>query len=116
MGRLAGIAVLVGMIMSVTGSFLGNNNLKVSGYLMLLIIATLAGYRYLKFSATTPVSEIAGTCIDLKRLPTHYVLSFRTGSGIYSGQAALKVGSNISKGDSVTLKIKGPVILEINKK
>lgn len=116
MGKLAGIAVLTGMIISVTGSFLGNDQLKISGYLILLIIATLAGYRYLKFYGTTPVNEIAGTCIDMKRLSTHYVLSFRTGSGIYSGQANLKVGSNISKGDRVSLKIKGPVILEINKK
>ncbi len=116
MGKLAGIAVLTGMIISVTGSFLGNDQLKISGYLILLVIATLAGYRYLRFSTTTPVSEIAGTCVDMKRLSTHYVLSFRTGSGIYSGQANLKVGSNINKGDRVSLKIKGPVILEINKK
>lgn len=116
MGKLAGIMVLAGMVMSVSGSFLGNDNLRISGYLILLIIATLAGYRYLRFYATTPVSEIAGTCIELKRLPTHYVISFRTGTGIYSGQASLKIGGTVNKGDRVSLKIKGPVILEINKK
>lgn len=115
MGRIAGIMVLAGMIISVAGSVLENDNLKLSGYLIVLIIATLAGYRYLKFSVTTPVREIAGTCIELKRLPTHYVFSFRTGSGIYAGQASLKEGANVHKGDRVRLKIKGPVILEIKK-
>ncbi|NLI14340.1 hypothetical protein [Pelotomaculum propionicicum] len=115
MGKLAGIAVLAGMIISVTGSFLGNENLKISGYLILLVIATLAGYRFLRFSATTPVIEITGTCIDLKKLPTHYTLSLRTGVGIYSGQANLKVAGDINKGDKLSLKVKGPVILEAKK-
>ncbi len=115
MGKLAGIAVIAGMIISVTGSFLGNENLKFSGYLILLIIATLAGYHFLRFSASTPVNEITGTCVDIKKLSTHYIMSLRTGAGIYSGQANLKVAGNINKGDKVSLKVKGPVILEAKK-
>jgi hypothetical protein len=113
--KLTGIAVLTGLIVSVTGSVLENENMKLAGIIILLMIATLAGYRFLKFSALTPTSNITGTCIGLKRLSTYYELSFRTGAGVYSGQASLKLGNELKIGDRVSLLIKGPVILEINK-
>ncbi len=113
--KLAGIAVLAGLVISVTGTILENENMKLAGILTLLVIASLAGYRFLKFSVFTPTSNITGTCIGLKRLPTYYELTFRTGTGVYSGQAALKIGNGLKIGDRVNLLIKGPVILEIRK-
>jgi hypothetical protein len=113
--KLTGIAVLSGLIISVTGSILENENMKLAGIIILLVIATLAGYRFFKFSALTPTSNITGTCIGLKRLSTYYELSFRTGAGVYSGQASLKLGNGLKIGDRVSLLIKGPVILEITK-
>lgn len=114
--RLTGIAVLAGLVISVTGSILENENLKLSGIILLLVIATLAGYRFLKFSALTPTRTIYGTCIGLKRLSTYYEFSFRTSTGVYNGQASLKIGNDLKIGDRVELVIKGPVILEIRKK
>lgn len=112
--KLTGIAVLAGLVISVTGSILENENMKLTGIIMLLVIATLAGYRFLKFSALTPTSNISGTCIGIKRLSTYYALSFRTGSGVYYGQAGLKIGNDLKIGDRVSLVIKGPIILEIH--
>lgn len=113
--RITGIAVLAGLVISVTGTILENENMKLAGIVTLLVIATLAGYRFLKFSVFTPTSNINGTCIGLKRLPTYYELTFRTGTGVYSGQASLKTGNGLKIGDRVNLLIKGPVILEIRK-
>lgn len=113
--RITGIAVLAGLVISVTGTILENENMKLAGIVILLVIATLAGYRFLKFSVFTPTSNITGTCIGLKRLPTYYELTFRTGTGVYSGQASLKTGDGLKIGDRVNLLIKGPVILEIRK-
>ncbi len=113
--KITGVAVLAGLVISVTGSILVNENMKLAGILMLLVIATLAGYRFLKFSVLTPTSDIIGTCIGLKRFPTYYELSFRTNTGVYSGQARPKIGGGVKIGDRVKLVVKGPVILEINK-
>ena len=113
--KLTGIAVLAGLVISVTGSILENESIKLAGIVILLVIATLAGYRFLKFSLLTPTSNITGTCIGLKRLPTYYELSFRTVTGVYTGQAGLKAGAEVKMGDRVKLLIKGPVILEIHK-
>lgn len=113
--KMTGLAVLTGLIISVTGSILNNKSMETAGIVILLVIATLAGYRFLKFSVLTPTSDIVGTCIGLKRLPTYYELSFRTGTGVYSGQASLKTGSDLKVGDRVKLVVKGPVILEIHK-
>lgn len=113
--KLTGIAVLAGLVISVTGSILENENMKMAGIVMLLVIATLAGYRFLKFSVLTPTSNIIGTCIGLKRFPTYYELSFRTSTGVYNGQASPQIGSELKIGDRVKLVIKGPVILEIYK-
>lgn len=113
--KMAGVGVLAGLVISVIGSVLENENMKLAGIVTLLAIATLAGYRFLKFSVFTPTSNITGTCIGLKRLPTYYELSFRTTTGVYNGQAGLKTGSEIKIGDRVRLLIKGPVILEIHK-
>ena len=113
--KITGIAVLAGLAISVTGSILVNENMKLAGIVILLVIATLAGYRFLKFSALTPTSNIIGTCIGLKRYSTYYELSFRTSTGVYNGQARLQIGSEHKIGDRVKLVIKGPVILEIHK-
>jgi hypothetical protein len=113
--RLAGTAVLAGLVISVIGSILDNENMKLTGVVILLVIATLASYRFFKFSILTPTSNIVGTCVGLKRLSTYYDLSFRTGAGIYSGQASLKIGNDLKIGDRVSLVIKGAVILEIHK-
>ncbi|MDD4335215.1 MAG: hypothetical protein PHY77_06370 [Desulfotomaculaceae bacterium] len=113
--KVTGLAVLAGLVISVTGSILVNENMKLAGIVMLLVIATLAGYRLLKFSVLTPTSNIIGTCIGLKRFPTYYELSFRTNAGIYNGQARPQICSELKIGDRVKLVIKGPVILEIYK-
>ncbi|NQS75007.1 MAG: hypothetical protein HQP61_00995 [Peptococcaceae bacterium] len=113
--KMAGLAVLAGLIITVAGSITVNEDLRLTGIVILLVIATVAGYRLLKFSLLTPTSNIIGTCIGLKRGPTYYELSFRTPSGIYNGQARLQIGRDIQIGDRVKLVIKGPVILEIHK-
>jgi hypothetical protein len=69
----------------------------------------------LKFQLTTPSTDFVGICIERKRLSSYYVLSFRTGGEIYSGRASLKMGEGVKIGERVRLKVKGPVILEIDK-
>ena len=113
--RIGGIAVLAGLIISVAGSVIENQDLKITGVLILLITATVAGYRFLKFQLTTPSTDFVGICIVRKRLSSYYVLSFRTGGEIYSGRASLKMGEGVKIGERVRLKVKGPVILEIDK-
>jgi hypothetical protein len=113
--RVGGIAVLAGLIISVAGSVIENQDLKITGVLILLITATVAGYRFLKFQLTTPSTDFVGICIERKRLSSYYVLSFRTGGEIYSGRASLKMGEGVKIGERVRLKVKGPVILEIDK-
>ncbi|HHU85278.1 MAG TPA: hypothetical protein GXZ25_00505 [Peptococcaceae bacterium] len=113
--RIGGIAVLAGLIISVAGSVIENQDLKITGVLILLITATVAGYRFLKFQLTTPSTDFVGICIERKRLSSYYVLSFRTGGEIYSGRASLKMGEGVKIGERVRLKVKGPVILEIDK-
>jgi hypothetical protein len=113
--RLAGISVLAGLVISFIGSILDNESMKLTGIIILLVIATLASYRFLKFTVLTPTSNITGTCVGIKRLSTHYDLSFRTGTGLYSGQANLKIGNDLKIGDKASLVVKGPVILEIHK-
>lgn len=114
--KITGLAVLAGLILSVAGSVLGYENIKVTGNLLLLIIATVAGYRFLKFYAMNPTREFTGTCIEQKRFPSHYILSFRTGSiGLYSGRAGLELGDKIKMGETARVKVKGQVILEIDK-
>ena len=113
--KLAGIAVLAGLVISFTGSILENENMKLTGFVILLVIATLAAYRFFKFSLLTPTTKISGTCIGIKRQLTYYELSFRTGAGVYNGQANLKIVNDLRIGDKVSLVIKGPVIMEIHK-
>ena len=113
--RIGGIAVLAGLIISVAGSVIENQDLKITGVLILLITATVAGYRFLKFQLTTPSTDFVGICIERKRLSSYYVLSFITGGEIYSGRASLKMGEGVKIGERVRLKVKGPVILEIDK-
>jgi hypothetical protein len=113
--RLTGILVLAGLVISFIGSILDHEGMKLTGIIILLVIATLASYRFLKFTVLTPTSNINGTCVGVKRLSTHYDLSFRTGTGLYTGQADLKIGNDLKIGDRASLVIKGPVILEIHK-
>ncbi|MDD2554599.1 MAG: hypothetical protein PHP51_08515 [Desulfotomaculaceae bacterium] len=113
--KLTWIAVLAGMVISVAGSILVNENMKLAGIVILLVIATLAGYRFFKLSVLTPTSNIIGTCIGLKRYPTYYDLSFQTSAGVYNGQARPQICNELKIGDRVKLVIKGPVILELNK-
>lgn len=114
--RMAGIVVLAGLILSVAGAVMENQDLKTTGVLILLITATIAGYRFLKFQLTTPTSDFVGICIERKRLSSHYILSFRTGGvEIYSGRASLKMGEGVKTGERVRLKVKGPAILEITR-
>ncbi len=113
--RIAGVVVLLGLVLSVVGAILGNENIKTTGVLVLLITATVAGYRFLKFYVSHPTQELVGICTDQKRLSSHYVLTFRTGAGIYSGQANLKLGAAIRVGEKARLKVKGHIITEIGK-
>ena len=114
--RVAGVAVLAGLILSVVGSVIEHSDLKTSGVLILLITATIFGYRFLKFHVTTPISDFEGICIERKHLSSYYILSFRTGGAeIYSGRASLKMGKQVKMGERVKLKVKGPAILEISK-
>jgi len=113
--RIGSIAVLAGLIISVVGSVIENQDLKTTGVLILLITATVAGYRFIKFHLTTPTSDFEGICIERKRLPTYYALSFRTGGEIYSGRASLRTGEGVKIGEKVRLKVKGPAILEITR-
>jgi len=113
--RIGGIAVLAGLIISVVGSVIENPDLKITGVLILLITATVAGYRFLKFHLTTPSIDLVGICIERKRLSSYYVISFRTGGEIYSGRASLKMGERVKIGEKVRLKVKGPAILEITR-
>lgn len=114
--KIAGFVVLTGLILSVAGALIGHENIKITGNLILLITATIAGYRFLKFYAITPTSEFVGTCIEQKRFSSHYILSFRAGgAGMYSGRAGLKLGEKIKMGERARIKMKGPVILEITK-
>jgi hypothetical protein len=113
--KLAGIAVLAGLVISLTGSVLDNESIKLAGIIILLVIATLAAYRFFKFTLLTPTTKISGTCIGIKRQLTYYELSFRTGTGVYNGHASLKIINDLKIGDRVSLVIKGPVIQEIVK-
>lgn len=114
--KIAGVAVLTGLLLSVVGAVMGYEDIKTAGNLMLLIIATVAGYRYLKFYATTPTGEFLGTCIEQKRFSSHYILTFKTGgTGTYSGRAGLQTGDKIKIGEKARVKVKGNVILEIYK-
>jgi len=114
--KLTGLAVLTGLILSVAGAVMNHENIKLTGNLFLLVIATVAGYRFIKFHALNPTREFTGTCVEQKRLPTHYLLTFRTGgAGLYSGRAGLGLGEKIKMGDTARVKVKGQVILEINK-
>jgi len=113
--KIAGIAVLAGLVISFTGSILEDENMKLAGVIILLVIATLAAYRFFKFTILTPTTKISGTCIGIKHLLTYYELSFRTGAGVYNGQASLNIFNDLKIGDRVSLVIKGPVILEIHK-
>jgi len=115
MQKIGGIAVLVGLILAVVGSLLVNENLRMTGILILLFTATIAGYRFIKFSITVPTMDVIGTCVDKKQLTSYYIISFRTGNGVISGQASLKNGSSIEIGEKAKLKVKGPLIIEINK-
>lgn len=116
MEKITGLVVVAGLFLSVAGAVMGYENIKNSGNLILLVIATVAGYRYLKFHATTPTSEFVGTCLEQKRFSTHYVITFRAGgAGKYSGRAAIKLGEQIKMGERARVKVKGPLIIEINK-
>jgi len=113
--KLTGILILGGIILSVTGSVIDNDSYEIAGVL-LLTIATLAGYRYLKFYALTPTRELTGICLEQKRFSSYYLLSFRVGGAeVYTGRANLQLGEKIKLGERANLKVKGPVILEINK-
>lgn len=114
--KFTGIVILAGIVLSVYGAVINREDLKITGVVVLLTIATVAFYRYLKFYALTPTRELTGICLEHKRIASHYILSFKTGSGeVYAGRAGLQLGENIKLGERARLKVKGPVILEINK-
>ncbi|MCL6634790.1 MAG: hypothetical protein K6T29_03345 [Peptococcaceae bacterium] len=114
--KLAGPMVLAGLILSVAGSVMEREEIKITGTLVLLIIATVAGYRFLKFHAMNPTREFIGTCIEQKKFPVHYILTFRTGSaGVYSGRAGLQLGEKVKMGETFRIKVKGNIILEIDR-
>ncbi len=113
--KIGGIAVLAGLVLAVAGSFLVNENLKITGILILLFTATIAGYRFIKFSITVPTVDVIGKCVEKKQHTSYYIVSFRTGNGVISGQASLKNGDLIKVGEKAKLKVKGPLIIEINK-
>lgn len=114
--KMAGILILAGLVLSVAGSLLGHEDLKMTGTLVLLLTATVAGYRLLKFYVLTSTSEFTGICLEQKRFPSHYLLSFRAGgTEVYSGRASLLLGEKIKMGEKARVKMKGPVILELEK-
>lgn len=114
--KLVGLIVLAGLILSVAGSIMSYESIKITGNLVLLITATIAGFMFIRFYVMTPINEFVGTCIEQKRFFSHYILTFRSGgSGIYSGRAGLQLGEKIKIGDKVKVKVKGQNILEINK-
>lgn len=114
--KLAGIIVIMGLILSVVGEFMNANQIKTYGILLLLATATVAGIRYIRFYLNNPVVEFEGVCIEYKRLPTHCVLSIRTGwSDVYYGQAGLKTGAGIKVGDKIKVKVRGRYILEVSR-
>jgi hypothetical protein len=111
--KLAGIIVISGLVLSVTGEIINSNQIRTYGILLLLGMVTVAGIRFIRFHFTNPAIELVGVCIENKRLSTHCVLSIRTGwSDVYYGQASLKTGAGIKVGDKIKVKVKGRYILE----
>jgi len=111
--KLAGLAVVSGLILSVGGEIINSNQIKTAGILLLLATVTMAGIRFIRFHLNNPEVELVGVCIERKRLPSHFMLSIRTGwSEVYYGQASLKTGDGIKVGDKVKVKVRGKYILE----
>ncbi len=114
--KIAGIIIMSGLILSVTGSIVGHETIKTAGNLTLLITIIVAGFMFLRYYITTPVIEFSGTCIEQKRYFSHYKITFRSGSsGIFSGRASLHLGENIKIGDKAKVKVKGQSILQLKK-
>ncbi len=114
--KIAGVTVLTGLVLSVVGAVIGNENMKTTGNLVLLIIATIAGYYYLRYYVRNPVREFSGTCIEQKPFSAYYILSFRIGGGgIYTGRASPRMSEKVKIGDKAKIKVKGKFILEVNK-
>lgn len=114
--KLAGVAVIAGLILSVVGEIIRANQIRTAGILLLLVTATVAGLRFIRFRLTNPEVELVGVCIEHKRLSSHYVLSIRTGwSEVYYGKAGLKTGDGIKVGDKIKVKVRGRYILEISR-
>ncbi len=114
--KIAGLTVLTGLILSVAGAVVDNENMKTTGNLVLLVIATMAGYYYLRYYVRNPVREFSGTCIEQKPFSTYYVLSFRIGNGgIYTGRASSRTSKKVKIGDKAKIRVKGKFILDVNK-
>jgi hypothetical protein len=111
--KLAGIIVITGLILAVSGEIINSSQMRTYGILILLATVTVAGIRFFRFHLTNPAVELVGVCIEYKRLATHCVLSIRTGwSDVYYGQASLKTGAGIKAGDKIRVKVKGRYIIE----
>ncbi|MDD4237118.1 MAG: hypothetical protein PHT62_00985 [Desulfotomaculaceae bacterium] len=113
--KFAGIIVILGLILSVVGEIINSNQIRTYGILLLLATASVAGIRFIRFYLTNPEVELGGVCIEHKRLPTHCVLSIRTGwSEVYYGQASLKTCAGIKVGDKIKVKVRGRHILAVS--
>lgn len=114
--RFIGVFVFLGLVLAVGGEIANSDPIMSAGLLLLLVTATAAGIKYVRFHLTTPVIELSGVVIEYKSLPTYCILSLRTGlSGVYHGQASLKTGAGIVVGDKIKVKVKGKYILEAEK-
>ncbi|MGI6493166.1 MAG: hypothetical protein GX949_00575 [Peptococcaceae bacterium] len=114
--RFVGVFVFLGLVLAVGGEIANSDPIMSAGLLLLLVTATAAGIKYLRFHLTTPVFELSGVVTEYKSLPTYCILSLRTGlSDVYYGQASRKTGAGIKVGDRIQVKVKGKYILEAKK-
>ncbi|MCL6638136.1 MAG: hypothetical protein K6T80_00465 [Firmicutes bacterium] len=115
-GRIASLAVLAAMIISFIGAGFGQERLKTAGNLSLLVIATVAGYHFLKFYLLNPVREFHGVCLNKNKSQNGYLLTFKTVSGgLVSGESSQAVGDKIKIGDRAMVKAKGRYIIDLEK-
>jgi len=115
-GRLISLAVLAGMILSFAGAAFGQEKLKNIGNLSLLVIATIAGYHFLRFQLLNPAREITGVCLNKVRFGSGCRITFKTGSGeLFTGESGPAQGGKIKIGEKARFKVKGCNIVEIEK-
>jgi hypothetical protein len=115
-GRLISLTVLAGMLLSFVGAAFGHENLKTIGNLTLLVVATIAGYHFLRFQLLNPVHEVTGVCLNKTRSGSGYRFTVKTGRGeLFNGESGEAQGEKIKIGEKCRFKVKGSNIVEIEK-